>query len=363
LSDGPPPRVLQLTATAARRGAEVAAFELGDELRRQGVDVTTVAIRGTTNPTALPIPVLGRSRWDPLGFVRLVRAVLAADVVVGHGSDALLHGALASMLGRRPFVYRSIGDPSHWGRVRGAGLRVGAPLRRARRVVVLYEGAARYLVEHYSIPDDRLVVLANPVRAWQGGAASPEDRAAARRSLRLPAEPPLVGFVGALSPEKRPELAIRAVAALDGVHLVVAGDGERRAECERLATELAAGRMRFLGSVSDVDAVLRGLDVLLLPSATEGGPAVVVEAAAHGVPTVAAAVGGVPELVEGSVGLLLPPSAPVEVIADAVARLIDQGARVDRPDRLRLLERHDLVRVARRWREVLSDARQPTCTR
>jgi len=136
-----------------------------------------------------------------------------------------------------------------------------------------------------------------------------------------------LGFVGGLQPYKGlDDLA----SALDEVEtacqVVVAGDGPERKRLERRFGERAV----FLGAVpyEQVPAIYHRLDVLVLPSHTEGLPRVVLEAQATGTPVIATRVGGLPEVVEnGETGLLVDPRAPNR-LATAIDKLgTDVGRR------------------------------------
>ena len=125
-------------------------------------------------------------------------------------------------------------------------------------------------------------------------------RAAARRTLGLDPEVPVVVFVGSLDQRKNVLLLPDAVATATvggPVTLLMAGAGplaERMADDARRRTD--GVDVRLLGHVRDVPLVLRAADVLALPSSAEGLPQVLVQAARGGVPFVAFDVDGVAEL-------------------------------------------------------------------
>jgi glycosyltransferase involved in cell wall biosynthesis len=89
-------------------------------------------------------------------------------------------------------------------------------------------------------------------------------------------------------------------------------------------------RVRFLGYRADARALVGLMDVLAVPSLTEGSPLIVLEAMAAGVPVVASAVGGIPDQVRhGEEGLLVPPDDP-GALGDALGGLLQDPARAHR---------------------------------
>jgi glycosyltransferase involved in cell wall biosynthesis len=151
-----------------------------------------------------------------------------------------------------------------------------------------------------------------------------------RRAPRTRGGPRRVGMVANLRPVKNPEAFVRAAALLSDrftdVSFDIAGDGELRPRLEALASELGvASRCRFLGSVRDVPAFLAELDVAVLCSDSEGLSNSLLEYMAAGLPIVATAVGGNPELIrDGRDGLLVPPRDE-GALARAVGQLLEDA--------------------------------------
>jgi glycosyltransferase involved in cell wall biosynthesis len=175
-------------------------------------------------------------------------------------------------------------------------------------------------------------------------------------ALPRASEGPVVGLVARLSPEKGVDVLFRALTELPGVTAIVAGEGPARGDLERLADELGLSeRVRFLGWRDDVDAVIRSVDVLALPSRNESAPIAIVEAMLGGIPTVASDVGGVPELVlHGETGYLVPPDDP-HALAAALRRLLDDPelrARFGARGRELAEERHDPAKSARMFEAI-----------
>lgn len=136
-------------------------------------------------------------------------------------------------------------------------------------------------------------------------------------------------FAGRLSPEKGVDVLVEAFEQLDGVQLVVAGDGPERERLERAAL---GDRMELLGFVSQAELGHRldGASMLVMPSRREGFGVVALEAMARGVPVVASRVGGLARLVEHErTGLLVPPG-DASALRAAIERLRDDPALCSR---------------------------------
>jgi N-acetyl-alpha-D-glucosaminyl L-malate synthase BshA len=105
--------------------------------------------------------------------------------------------------------------------------------------------------------------------------------------------------------------------------LVMVGDGPDRAEAETYCREHGiASEVRFTGKQLDVGSVLACADLFLLPSATESFGLAALEAMSYGVPVVAAAVGGVPEVIREGVDGFLRPMGDVDAMAEAALRIL-----------------------------------------
>lgn len=327
------PTVLIVLTSADRRGAEVEGSQLAAELTALGVPTSVVALRSAAQAEArsvqpLDVPSLGNRplSWSTLRALR--RLACGVDVVVAFGSSTLPACALALAGTRTPFVYRSIGDPARW--VRGAWhrRRTGLLFRRAAHVVALWPEAAASISNLYRVPSKSVTCIPNarplPTAAEPATgepAAGNLSAAAARQSFGIPADAAVVAWVGALSPEKRPVAAVESVAAMADAWLLLAGEGALRADVAAAAAQLLPGRHRLVGVLDDLSPLWAAADVVLLTSATEGMPGVLIEAALHGVPAVATDVGAVATMVDdGRTGRVVPAGATP---ADTAAALVD----------------------------------------
>jgi glycosyltransferase involved in cell wall biosynthesis len=143
------------------------------------------------------------------------------------------------------------------------------------------------------------VARSRVTRIWNG-IADPASRIGIRPWTLRPLR---VGVLGRLTPVKRFERALEAVARCRDVQLDVVGDGPERAFLERRARELDLGdRVTFLGHLADPLDHLANWRALLVTSLHEGNPMSVIEAMALGTPVLCGALPGVEEMIEGGAG-------------------------------------------------------------
>jgi len=149
----------------------------------------------------------------------------------------------------------------------------------------------------------------------------------------------VIGSVGRMAAVKDFPTLVRAflnvVAGRPELHaklrLAIVGDGGSRAACEAMVAQAGAEDVVwFAGERADVPELIRGFDMLVLPSLGEGISNTILEAMASGLPVLATRVGGNPELVEEDVtGRLIPPGNP-EALAQALLDYVDDPARLAR---------------------------------
>ena len=331
-------------------GPATHAPELADFLlaRGHGVEVVTTA---DAAPLKQPYQVHWVSRAQPRGVrhARVVKAIheRAGDADVIYATSMLGRASLGSALARRPLVVKLVADEAYE-RARRLGLYDGdldafQDFSGGARVLVLRQARDRalrrvdalvcpssYLASlavSWGLHEERVHVLPNPAPA----VAALPDREAARAELEL--DGPTLAFAGRITRQKSLEVALAALAQVDGVTLLVAGDGPDLPDLRREATERGLdGRVRFLGPL-DRDRVLvlfRASDASLLTSTWENFPHTVVEALAVGTPVIATAVGGVAEVVRDGENGLVVPAGDVGALAAAIGRFLGDGELQER---------------------------------
>jgi len=153
--------------------------------------------------------------------------------------------------------------------------------------------------------------------------------------------------------------AVRKLAGTRRFRMRFAGDGPLFAEMRAMAERLGIMEyVEFLGWQSDVSELIASADAFVLASFWEGLPNVLLEALGGGLPAVATAVGGCPELVEDEVSGLLVPPRDADALAGAMARIMDlppeRRSAMGAAGRSHVLANFSMERMVDRWEQLLS---------
>ena len=322
-------------------GAELQLERLVPHLLERGVrtEIITRAVSGSPRTEPIPgsvvrrTPLAGESPLASLVYVvtalaHLLRRRSAIDVVHAHGALSPATIALGGRVLGLPCLVTVLGTGPHGDLARLAR----KPLGRLRSrflfrwawFAALSADAKREL-EARGVPAERIIELPNGVELDTYRPATREERRELRERLGLPPDRFVGTFVGRLHPVKDVDTLLGAAASVDGLTLMVVGDGPERARLEEQATRLGIeGRVRFLGESSEVADVLRASDAFLLSSHGEGMSNALLEGMACRLPCLASrSVGGAAELLEAGRGLLLP-DGDVGAWATAIQRLLDE---------------------------------------
>ena len=338
-------RVLHVVARSHLRGAEKVAIELSDELDEMGHHNAVVAIGlgqdGGRVPRLDPLVLdsgVGPSVWWRASW-RLRRRLRShpVDVVMAHGGWALkvVTAAVVARRGAAPLVV--------WQRILG----VPEGLWRGRRRW-LWRGLARRIDAAVALTLDledetRRLGFDGPIwvipnaRRPERFLAVDRSAASARMHEQLALDPAvaIIGFVGHLVVQKRPERAVEVLAAVRSAgvdaHLVVAGDGPLRSQMEAAIVERdVAEHVTLLGFRVDVEEVMGASDILLLTSDVEGFPGVAIEALMTGCPMVTFPLGGVAEVIEDGVSGVVLDRFDTARMAQHAVKLLHDRPMLDR---------------------------------
>lgn len=318
--------------------------KVADALVHQGWDVTVFTLSNDcwADDSMRGYKVLREPRDVAPGprRVRCIAKIAAlahrADMVYANG--IVMESALAARMVRRPLLQKFVGDVV-WEQAHAHGqtslhldafmaahhpwkLELKAKLRnwwlsQGAVVVVPSQYLANLLHNHCDVSRDRLRVIYNGVTMPQAALS----RMGQGDVMRIVTSSRLVSH-------KFVEHIIANCSALPHTQLTVIGDGPERARLEALAASLG-GRTAFMGQMPRDEALrcMAAHDVFVLNSVYEGLPHVAIEAMALGLPVVATAVGGTPEVVrDGENGFLIPPGENAAAMCAALNTLrTDRG--------------------------------------
>ncbi len=331
------PHVMFVISGLERGGAENQLVAIANGLAGRGWRVTILSylpfsegsLRSELREPDVTVLTLNADR-SVRRFICLLRAV---SVIRGRRPDVLVgfmfHGIMTARLPKWLLRVRACVSSVHNERDSRMRERIlGLTDGLADTVTMLSSGVADELRMRRVTRGSRVSVIPNFIQIDSFARADIRDET--RSELRVRDHQFLWLAAGRLAIQKDYPNMLRAFAELlhrrPEATLAIAGDGPLRSEVEQLVRRLGLGeRVTMLGLRRDVPRLLQASDALVLSSAWEGMPVVVLEAMASRRPIVATYVASLPEMLEDEVsGLLVPPGDPGG-LADAMAKLMDAG--------------------------------------
>ena len=367
-----------MTASLAPGGLETVVAQLAQGMRRRGAVVTVVSMLPPTafvqdlENAGVDVVSLDMTprRLNTRGVIRFLKFVRTfnPDIIHGHMFHASILARLAQVLLGTPAIctIHSEIECSHRkssGRLRERIYRITDTA--CRRTTAVSERVKERYIRENIVPAHRIEVIGNGVDMNRfKPCAERRDRARAALDWR---DSFVWLAVGRLELAKDYPTLIRA---FRNVHvqspssrLVIAGEGRCREEIEQLVVQFSLSEVvSLLGLREDVPELMNACDAFVMSSAREGGPLVVLEAAAAGKPVVATKVGIAPEaVVHGRTGFLVPPR-DAHSLAEAMNRLsrldVESIRRMGEDARRHAAERYSLdsvhQRYARLYEQVLA---------
>ncbi len=377
-------RVCELTPSFSGGGAEERIARVLASMDREEFDLAWIGFgdvqHGLIERAGLGIEWMPVERHPSRGvephlIFRIAMALqrFHPDVLHVHNWSTSLYGIAAARLVGVPLVIYGDGGrdtPEGPSRRRRALMRALAPHVDRYTAVCGFLGSE--LSEQWRVPPDRVHVIPNGVDLARIDSAP--DKREARLALGLPQDALVVGTIaGRFRAVKRlPNLIeafARVAAGRPNVHLMLVGDPlEHGEELREQARACGLGdRFHLPGHVAGVHSILKAFDITVNCSVFEGSSNAVLEAMAAGMPVVATAVGGTPEVIEhGKSGMLVPPD-DIDRLGRAIGALIDDRALRERCGanaRLRIEEKHTHAQMLDKYvalyrQALLAPARKP----
>jgi len=304
-------------------GMEQLVIQLADDATRHGDTVVVASGPGAwvsriAQAGAEHVALPTTSRRSVFGLatatVRLARCIerRRPDVVHAHNvrATALAWLALAAARHHAALVTTLHGVPPRDYRPASGILRRIAP-----RVITCTPSVSRSL-EAAGFPGARIDVITNGAALHPAGSQRQEEL---RQRLRLGPGPLVVG-IGRLEKQKNWPAFISAAGLVSGPQFAVAGEGPLYQELKDLARR-SGNRVRFLGRVDDIAALVGLADCVVSTSAWEGLPLSLLEALSVGAAVVATAVDGISDVVPPDAALLVAPEDP-PAVSTAISRIL-----------------------------------------
>jgi len=369
----PPLRVAHLDTGRTWRGGQAQVLLLLRALAVRGVVQRLLAPQGPLLERAQAEGFAverwaPRTEWDVFAAAR-ARALLRAfraDVAHCHSAHAHATGVPAARWAGVPaaLVARRVDF-----RVRTHLLSRLKYALRVDRYLCISEGV-RAAMRASGIADEKLAVVPSGVDMEEVRAAGRRPAPRLRELAGLAPDAEVVGTVASLAPHKNHVLLLEAarevLAHRPRAHFVWLGEGECRRALERRRRELSLeDRVHMLGFREDALALMTQFDVFALSSYLEGLCTSLLDAQALGVPIVATAVGGVPEVVsDGRTGRLVHALEPAAMARAIVEALAEPALRAAWASQARTsVEAFGIERTAERtlavYRDVLGPRRAP----
>ena len=328
-----------------------AVGRLGEELQAAGVSVVNLGRK----------PGLD---WQTIGAMAAQIRERNLDVVHAHQYTPFFYGGLGARragTGAR-VIFTEHGR--HYPDVVSAKRRLTNRWflkRLAHRITAVCEFSARALATNDGFPADRIQVIENGIDVARYHA--PADKPAARKKAGLDPARRYIACVARFHPVKDHRMLIdafsRVAADSADVDLLLVGDGPLRAELESQVDRTGlTDRVRFLGIRSDIAEILAAAEIFALTSVSEAASITVLEAMASGLPIVATAVGGNPEMVRTGIDGELVPRGDAEAMGQALRRVLDNGTLARQmgqsaAERVRAV--YQLDRTIQRYSELYSE--------
>lgn len=361
-----PFRVLLLTTSLGRGGAEQQVADLGLSLRARGSEVAVLSMTPNLShmdelrAADIEVGTLDMQPGKPtvaglLGYRSFIRR-WRPELVHSH----MVHANLLARLGR-PFalstpVICTVHTVMEGRRWRSVAYRLTDRLAAATTAVS--QAAAERSIRVGAVPRSRMTVIPNGFD-FARARVEPGASESIRRQLQVGGDFLWV-TVGRLVPEKGHDALLRAFVALrrdwPAARLVIVGDGPIKKALDQLIGELGlVGSATLLGERQDVPAILAAADGFVLSSRWEGLPMVLLEAAGQMLPIVSTDVGGCREVVRPELGGILTGTSP-DSIAIGMSRVMGltdaERGRIGRELRAHVAADFDLETIVMRWERL-----------
>ena len=314
----------------------------------------------------IPVLHLGRGKFDPRALVDVTRIVRRdnIDLIHAHGYGSSNIARLVGGACRVLVIIHGHDDDRNYPWYQRVADTLLSPL--TSRAIAVSQSVRLSMVDKRRVRSSAVCVLHNGVPLDRFAEPEPTVVKRERMRLKISAEARVLGTIGRLRVEKGTRFLIEAAPAVLKRHptalFLIVGDGPLRIELEKLASMLnVAENVLFTGFREDVQLMLSMLEVVVVPSLTEGSPLAVFESMAMRKPIIASNVSGIPEIiVDGHNGLLVPAGDP-DIIAEKIIGLLDSEDERRRlaDNALQTAQTHEMSAHVRHLEEIYRQTSVP----
>jgi glycosyltransferase involved in cell wall biosynthesis len=261
-------------------------------------------------------------------FVATLRSTRKSDLLHAFWSPAAIISIVVSLIKSRPVVVTLWGSDISVLKIPILSHIFRVILSKANIIICENEHFKTQLVQ-LNFPDEKIIVLPNGIDFEQ---FKPRDKLSARTNLKLPEDRIIILSVGSLTKNKGHKYLIHAFSELahknDRIHLYIVGGGDEhealKYEIDRLKLN---GKVDLIGETPNetIAIWLNAADIFVLPSLQEGTPNSLLEAMATGLPPIASAAGGIPEIIEDEKNGFLVTPANSNEIKEKLSHLLESS--------------------------------------
>lgn len=341
-------KIIQIIQKPQRRGAEIFAVQLSEELKKIGHQVLVIALFTGPNPLSSEINFIELKRpqkkrlFDLVGWKKLANEIrrFHPDIIQANAADTLKFSVFSKLIfrWRCPIVYRNANQMGDFisGRLH---LKFNQFLiNQVQGIASVSKASKDDLETTFSIPNFEHRVISIGIDP---------DQIDIQRSQSLDLELPekFLLQVGGLVIEKDPLGTLDLFYSLKERHsqlrLVFLGSGLLENELKRKVEEFGiSDKVIFIPNQANIFPILKNAKVLVMPSKIEGMPGVILEAMYCRVPVVAYGVGGIPEVLKsGETGWCISPGD-----SEAFAQTVQEVLQMEESAKQQILNQaHNLV--------------------
>jgi len=355
-------------------GSERLGSSVAKELSRRGHDVICFAFYDSHGPIRDSLESAGIRCFDlnfearnkrvrkvsyPLELAFFLRRHRINALHVHHATSLILSG-LSAFIAGVPRVVMTEHDLRELQRRHAYLQQSRRHMRFATAVTVVHNDMKQFFQDHLDVPWSKLSYIANAIEPIE---LSQDARSGIRSELGVSPSTIVFCFVGRLSPVKDLPTLIKAFCLLPDTvrrdaQVWLVGDGPERNYLQQLCAESNLGhQVQFLGQRNDAQVIMSAADIFVMSSISEGQPMAMLEAMGAGLPCIATAVGGIPDLLADGIGLLVPESDS-HALSRAMSTLaLDPSARqrLGSAARARVQSQHGFTAMVSAYEALLTD--------